>query len=69
MFVAIIYPKDKYRLINTYQTGEFTHISRKGYKYILVLYNYYINSIKSKPLKSIMQVEILLGYKKLHSYF
>ena len=45
MFAAIIDPKEKYGIISTDQTGAFTHISIKGYKYILVLYDYDGNSI------------------------
>ena len=54
--------------VSSDQTGDFPIISRKGNKYVMVLYDQNTNSILSEPLKSHSQKEILGAQIKLHDY-
>ena len=49
-FVQIVTPQEEGK-IYTYQTGRFPTTSSRGYKYILILYDQYSNSILAEPLK------------------
>jgi hypothetical protein len=49
--------------IYTDQTGRFTVVSRKGNKYIMVLYDYDSNVILAKPIKNRTAPELLEAFQ------
>jgi hypothetical protein len=54
--------------IHTDQTGRFPSISSKGYKCIMVLYNYDSNAILAEPMKSRSEHDMIQTYTKMHTY-
>jgi hypothetical protein len=50
------------------QTGRFPITSSRGSKYIMVVYDYDLNAILTKPLTSRTETELLRAYSKLHDY-
>ena len=53
--------------IYTNQTDRFLITSSKGYKYILVAYNYNSNNIYAEPLKTRTGIELKSAYHKIHT--
>ena len=51
----------------TYQTGRFPVPSRKGNKYILILYHYDSKTIHAEPLKKISGLDLNTAYQKTQS--
>jgi hypothetical protein len=49
--------------INTDQTGRFRVVSRKGNKYIMILYDYDINAILAQPIKDRTAPELLKAFQ------
>jgi hypothetical protein len=49
--------------IYTDQTGRFPVVSSKGNKYIMVLYDYYSNSILAQPIKDRTAPELLKAFQ------
>jgi hypothetical protein len=47
-------------------TGHFPKTSRRGYKYILVLYDYDGNSIQVEPMKNRSDAEAIRAYSKIY---
>jgi hypothetical protein len=47
-------------------TGRFPKKSSRGYKYILVLYDYYGNSIHAEPMKNRSDAEAIRAYSKIY---
>jgi hypothetical protein len=54
--------------IYTDLTGRFPVQSSRGYKYILVLYDYDSNAILTEPMRNRSDTEHLRAYNKLHQY-
>jgi hypothetical protein len=54
--------------IYTDQTGRFPTTSRRGNKYVMILYDYDSNAILAEPLKSKSEGEMIRAYTKLHEY-
>lgn len=54
--------------ISTDATGGFPKTSRRGNKYIYVLYDHDSNAILVEPLKSRKDAEIIRAFNKLHEY-
>jgi hypothetical protein len=50
----------------TYLTGRFTKTSSRGYKYILVLYDYDGNIIQEEPMKNRSDAEAIRAYSKIY---
>jgi hypothetical protein len=48
-------------------TGRFPQTSSRGYKYILVLYDYNGNSIQAKPMKNRSDAEAIRAYSKIYN--
>ena len=55
------------RQVHTDQTGKFPTTSKKGMKYVFVLYDYDSNSIHPVPIKNRSAEAILEAYKTIHS--
>ena len=51
----------------TDQTGRFPVTSSRGFKYIMVAYNYDSNTIRAKPMKNRSGQELLKGYTTIHN--
>ena len=51
--------------IFTDQTGRFPITSSRGYKYIMIAYDYYSNNILAEPIKSRTSLHIKDAYKKM----
>jgi hypothetical protein len=49
--------------IYTDQTGRFPAVSRKGNKYIMILYDYYSNAIFAQPFKDRTAYELLKAFQ------
>jgi hypothetical protein len=47
-------------------TGRFPKTSSRGYKYILVLYDYNGNSIQAEPMKNRSDAEAIRAYSKIY---
>jgi hypothetical protein len=47
-------------------TGRFPKTSSRGYKYILVLYDYDGNSIQAAPMKNRSATEAIRAYSKIY---
>ena len=54
--------------IYTDQTGRFPQLSRKGTKYIMIIYVYDANAILTVGLKSRMAGELVKGYQSIYQY-
>jgi hypothetical protein len=54
--------------VSTDQTGRFPHVSSRGSKYLMVLYDHDSNAILAEPIKSRSESELLRAYTKLHAY-
>ena len=53
------------RKIFTYQTGRFPITSSRGYKYIIIAYDYDSNNILAEPIKSRTRLHIKDAYQKM----
>ena len=51
----------------TDQTGRFPVTYSRGYKYIVVAYDYDLRMIHAKPMKNCSGPELLKGYKTIHN--
>ena len=51
--------------IFTYQTGRFPITSSRGYKYIMIAYDYDSNNILAEPIKSRTSLHIKDAYQKM----
>jgi hypothetical protein len=47
-------------------TGQYPHMSSRGNKYILIIYDYDTNAIIAEPLKGRTKGDILNGYRNVH---
>ena len=54
-----------YSKIFTYQTGRFPITSSRGYKYIMITYDYDSNNILADPIKSRTSLHIKDAYQKI----
>ena len=70
VFAVVVEPPSKVGQGQVYtdQTGRFPHPSSRGYKYIMVLYDYDSNAILAEPMKSRTGDELTRVYTKLHTY-
>ena len=50
------------------QTGRFPTVSSRGYKYIMIVYDYDSNAILAEPLSSKAGAEQQRAYRKIHQY-
>jgi hypothetical protein len=64
VYGAVIDAPTATRQIYTDQTGCFPVISRRGNKYIMVLYDYNSNSILVEPIKNHTDAEILHAFEQ-----
>jgi hypothetical protein len=46
--------------------GRFPKMSSRGYKYILVLYDYDGNSIQAEPIKNRSDAEVIQAYSRIY---
>eukprot|EP00978_Attheya_sp_CCMP212_P040835 scaffold226906_cov28-Attheya_sp.AAC.1 len=47
-------------------TGQYPHMSSRGNKYLLIIYDYDTNAIIAEPLKGRTKGDILNGYRNVH---
>jgi hypothetical protein len=66
VYAAIVQAPNESGQIYTNQTGRFPVTSRRGNKYIMILYDYDSNSILAEPMKSRTDDEIIPSYQALH---
>jgi hypothetical protein len=66
VYAAIVQAPNESGQIYTDQTGHFPVTSRRGNKYIMILYDYDSNSILTEPMKSQTDNEIIRSYQALH---
>jgi hypothetical protein len=66
VYAAIVQAPNESGQIYTNQTGCFPVTSRRGNKYIMILYDYDSNSILAEPMKSRTDDEIIRSYQALH---
>ena len=55
--------------IYSYQTGRFPIISRKGSKYVMIVYEYNSNKFHGDPIKYCNAADSTRAYKKVHKMF
>ena len=55
--------------IYSYQTGRFPITSRKGSKYVMIVYEYNSNHIHVETIESHNAADLKRAYKKLHKMF
>jgi hypothetical protein len=67
VYAAIIQAPNESGQIYTNQTGCFPVTSRRGNKYIMILYDYDSNSILAEPMKSRTDDKIIRSYQALHN--
>ena len=66
VYAAIVDAPNESGRVYTDQTGKFPVTSRKGSKYIMVLYDYDSNAILTEPMTSKTGPEMIRAYTKLH---
>jgi hypothetical protein len=66
VYAAIVPAPNESGQICTNQTGCFPVTSRRGNKYIMILYDYNSNSILAEPMKSRTDNKIIRSYQALH---
>lgn len=66
VYAAVLTAPSRTGQIYTDQTGRFPVQSRRGNKYIMVLYDYDSNGILAEPLKNRTDSEMIRGYQALH---